>query len=89
MIKKIKQKNAQLYQKLILSCEDIDIPFEDELSPEILYQNLKAELSLLNAIYIEHCSYAELAKKLNISLSACKMRVNRAKQAFRKQFSDE
>ena len=46
----------------------------------------KDSLELLIRIYCEKCSYAEAAKDLGISLSACKSRVKAAKEKLRKYY---
>jgi len=68
------------------------VPYDDAMlatglpiDPRVEYEGMvdDAELGLLFWIYCDGMSYAEVADKLGISVSACKKRVQRAKIRFR------
>ena len=55
---------------------------EDRLNVEVLYHNVAGleEFKLLSEMAIEGLSHKEMARKRNISVSACKKRVQRARE---------
>lgn len=55
---------------------------EDRLNVEILYQNVAGmeEFKLLSEMAIEGLSHKEMAEKRNISVNACKKKVQRARE---------
>lgn len=55
---------------------------EDRLNVEILYQNVAGleEFKLLSEMAVEGMSHKEMARRRNISVSACKKRVQRARE---------
>lgn len=61
--------------------------YEDILPVEILYEDLShtEEFKLLTELAIEGKSHKEMAESRGISVSACKKRVQRAKELFRKK----
>lgn len=60
---------------------------EDILPVEMLYEDLShtEEFKLLTELAIEGKSHKEMAESRGISVSACKKRVQRAKELFRKK----
>ncbi len=61
----------------------------DEIDPIILYKGClnEQEVFLLQKYAIERCSLLEISKELGISLDACKKRVQRVKEKFKKGYS--
>lgn len=64
---------------------DTDFPVKLEYRGIIDDESLK----LLMWVYCDNWSYQEAADKLGISLSACKKRIQRAKEQFKKAFEEE
>lgn len=63
----------------------------DTLDPRLTFQGMVSdeELSLLYNRYVREMPYQELASELQIELSACKMRVKRARERFSKAYIEE
>lgn len=80
------QKKLQEYADL-----SQDESFSDELRPEMLYRGTisNTELELLIRFYLDGWSQKELAEKLGISESACKMRIKRAKEHLRSALEED
>lgn len=62
----------------------------DQISLDVMYQNVAdtEELQLLIELAVEGKSHAEMAAKRGISISACKKRVQRAKELLQKKLND-
>jgi len=71
---------------LLTQIKDISIS-EDQLDLSILYENVAdtEEFKLLAELAIEGRSHLEMASSRGISVSACKKRVQRAKETLRKK----
>lgn len=59
----------------------------DEINPMILYKGnfTKEEIKLLQSYAVDRHSLLEISKELGISLEACKKRVQRVKEKFKKE----
>ena len=74
--------------KYIFDYELNMIPVHDALSVETAFWGLDENaIYLLKKIYVEGIPYQELAKELNISVSALKMRIKRAKDKLKKELT--
>lgn len=74
-----------------LLCQLREMSFsEDAVKLNILYENVAdmEEFKLLSEMAIEGRSHAEMAKARNISVSACKKRVQRAKEILREKIEN-
>lgn len=80
-----KQPNIMKY---IVPLADWDQPTEMLISVAKKYEGLieSETLSLLIWVYCQERPYQEIADKLDISLSACKKRIQRAKEKFRTEY---
>lgn len=69
--------------------EKLSGSMNNEVDPLILYKGKLSEdeLNLLKKYAIEGCSLLEISKELGISLDACKKRVQRVKEKFKKEYS--
>lgn len=75
-----KRREQQKWQQSLLEAELYQIPVYDEVSIDTTFSGVNQEaLSLLTKIYIDGIPYQQLADQMNISLSALKMRIRRAK----------
>lgn len=75
-----KRREQQKWQQNLLEAELHQIPVYDEISIGTSFSGVdKDSLTLLTKIYIEGMPYQQLANEMNISLSALKMRIRRAK----------
>ncbi len=73
-------REQQKWQKNLQNIELLYIPSYDEIPIDTAMAGIDKEaLHLLKKIYIEGLSYQELADQMNISISALKMRIRRAK----------
>ena len=63
---------------------------EDQINLNILYENVAdmEEFKLLCEMVIQGKSHAEMAKARNISISACKKRVQRAKETLQRKIKN-
>lgn len=63
---------------------------EDPLDLRVLYENVAdtEEFKLLAEMFIEGRSHLEMAQSRSISVSACKKRVQRAKEALQKRIKE-
>lgn len=59
----------------------------DEINPMVLYKGnfTKEEIKLLQSYAVDRRSLLEISKELGISLEACKKRVQRLKEKFKKE----
>lgn len=64
---------------------------EDQLELNVLYENVAdtEEFKILAEMAIEGRSHLEMAKSRGISVSACKKRVQRAKETLRKRIGND
>nr|WP_308758399.1 sigma-70 family RNA polymerase sigma factor [uncultured Anaerotignum sp.] len=83
-----KYREQKKWQKYIFDYELNMIPVHDALSVETAFWGLDENaIYLLKKIYVEGIPYQELAKELNISVSALKMRIKRAKDKLKKELT--
>lgn len=63
---------------------------EDRIHPNVLYENVadSEEFKLLSEMAIEGRSHEEMARSRNITISACKKRVQRAKEILQKKIKN-
>lgn len=85
------QKNRNYYLSRILSLNESVLgttTLESENLWETNVQDFisKEDFMILKKVILEGYSYKDLANELGISLEACKKRVQRAKQRFRKNY---
>lgn len=75
-----KRREQQKWQQNLLESEMMQIPTHDEISIDVAFSGIdKESLALLTKIYIDGIPYRQLSDQMNISLSALKMRIRRAK----------
>lgn len=78
---------------LFTSLEDLgdNVGTEPDFPVWLEYQGIidDGSLELLMWIYCDNLSYQEAADRLGISLNACKKRIQRAKEQFKKTFEKE
>ena len=83
----IRQKYRE-QKKYIFDYELNMIPVNDELPVETAFLGLdENSIYLLKKIYVEGTPYQELAKELNISVSALKMRIRRSKDKLKQELT--
>ena len=83
-----KYREQKKWQKYIFDYELNMIPVHDALSVETAFWGLDENaIYLLKKIYVEGIPYQELAEELNISVSALKMRIKRAKDKLKKELT--
>lgn len=83
-----KHREQQQWQKHIIDFEINTLATFDEISVETIFSGVdKDALALLKKIYIEGISYRELAHEMNISESALKMRIRRAKDKIKQEIT--
>jgi len=77
--------------KALLPLENRDINIAIEDSEDIFLSNYlnKEEAKIIIKFYVEKKSIAEIAKELRISLSACKMRIKRARDKLKSNYEKE
>lgn len=86
-IQRNREAAKRIMEKYLMTQID-DFAFsEDRIDFHILYENVAdtEELKLLAEMAIEGRSHLEMANSRGISVSACKKRVQRAKEALRKK----
>lgn len=86
-IKKCRETDNSLLQRYITAYyRDFSVT-EDPVRIEILYDDMAQmeELKLIKELVIDGCSYLEMARKRGISISACRKRVQRAREVLRKK----
>lgn len=73
----------------MMQCEDVSFS-KDRLDLDVLYEDVAdtEEFKLLVEMAIEGRSHLEMANSRGISVSACKKRVQRAKETLRKRMGD-
>ncbi len=82
------RETAKRIMEKYLMTQVKDIAFsEDHIDLHILYENVAdtEEFKLLAEMAIEGCSHLEMANRRGISVSACKKRVQRAKETLRRK----
>ena len=74
--------------KKLIPLDDKDIAAADEEREEMLLLNylIKEETKIIIDFYIENKSLAEIANEYDITLSACKMRLKRARDKFKENY---
>lgn len=83
-----KQREQIKWQKNIIDLELNQVPIYDEIPIDTAFSGVNQEaLDLLKKIYIDGTSYMELAEQLNISVSALKMRIRRAKDKIMEELT--
>lgn len=87
---KRKRDNARQLLSRYLIAQTADAAFsEDKVSLEVLYENVSdtEEFKLIKEMAVDGRSHLELAAARGISLSACKKRVQRAKERLQKKIN--
>ena len=82
-------RSMQYAQKLLQDLKQLQsMDYEDQMKPEDLYSGLisEEELRLLTQFCVKGLPIKVLAEELKISEAACKKRIERAKQRFRKAY---
>ncbi len=81
-----KQCRAQTYAADCMASPEDFLQTTDNIDLDVLYRDiaLSDEYILIKEFVLEQKSIRELAEERNISVAACKKRVQRAKQALRK-----
>lgn len=82
------RESAQQLLERYLATQTTAITFsEDRISLEVLYENVAdlEEFKLIKELAVEGRSHLEMAQARNISVSACKKRVQRAKETLEKK----
>ena len=77
--------------KKLLSLDDNEIAAADEENEELLLLNYvnEEEAKIIMKYYVEKKSLDEISKEYGISLSACKMRLKRARDKFKELYEKE
>lgn len=80
-----------IYIKNALPLEDCDIAMTDKESEEMVLLNYltKDEIDIIIKFYKDKKSLAEISSEYKISLSACKMRLKRAREKFKSNYKHE
>ena len=78
-----------LERYVLTQVDDITI-LEDQISISVLYENVASseEFQLLREFAIEKRSHQEMAAKRGITVSACKKRLQRAKESLQKKLKN-
>lgn len=78
--------NRLLTEYMASQCSEISIS-EDRISLDVIYANVAdlEEFKLIKEMAVEGKSHLEMAQARGISLSACKKRVQRAKELLKKK----
>lgn len=78
-----------LERYVLTQVDDITI-LEDQISISVLYENVASseEFQLLREFAIEKRSHQEMAAKRGITISACKKRLQRAKESLQKKLKN-
>lgn len=84
------EQTQRLLSKYLLEYAPSSIFTEDTVRVEVLYGDIAdlAEFQLLKAMYIDGHSHLEIAQREGITISACKKRIQRAKETLRKKLKD-
>lgn len=88
------RKNQAITNNLVinaLSIDDMEIEAQnDEISFNVVYENLlgQEDFDLLSKIVLKRYTMLEAASELNISVEACKKRVQRAKKRLRELLNE-
>lgn len=90
VIRNMKKTRVQI-NKIVVSTfvfDEIPCTDSDNENPDLLYSGTinDEDFALLKKIGIDGSSMLEMAEELGISVEACKKRVQRAKQKFKKNF---
>lgn len=86
-MKRARESAQRLLSRYLLEHASTATFSEDKLQLELLYENVadSEEFQLLKAMYIDGHSHLEIAQSKGISLSACKKRMQRAKEKLQKK----
>ena len=89
-IKHSRESAKKIMQRYLIANDMDDTLSEDTLYLNVLYDNISdtEEFKLLAEMVIEGRSHLEMATSRGISVSACKKRVQRAKEALRKNLKE-
>lgn len=93
VISNMKRSRARLLRMLFIAAEMNEASFgsvNDDIDPEILYGGVisNEDFALLKKIVLERYSMLEAAEELGISVEACKKRLQRAKEKFKKKLEE-
>jgi RNA polymerase sigma-70 factor (ECF subfamily) len=93
VISNIRRSRARLLRMLYTASEMNEASFgstHDDIDPEIMYGGIISteEFNLLKKIVLERYSMLEAAEELGISVEACKKRLQRAKDKFKKKLEE-
>lgn len=86
-----REHTLQLLSAYLLEKEECVAFSEDRLSLQLIYGNVadSEEFKLLKEMVIDKKSHLEMAKARGISVSACKKRVQRAKETLQKKLKQD
>lgn len=90
-IKRNTEHTLQLLSAYLLEKEECAAFSEDRLSLQLMYGNVadSEEFKLLKEMVIDKKSHLEMAKARGITVSACKKRVQRAKEILQKKLKED
>jgi RNA polymerase sigma-70 factor (ECF subfamily) len=91
VISNMKRSRARMLRMLFVAAEMNEASFgsvNDDIDPEIMYGGVisSEDFALLKKIVLERYSILEAAEELGISVEACKKRLQRIKEKFKKNF---
>ena len=90
-MKRNREHTLQLLSAYLLEQEECVAFSEDRLSLQLMYGNVadSEEFKLIKEMVIDKKSHLEMAKARGISVSACKKRVQRAKETLQKKLKQD
>lgn len=90
-MKRNREHTLQLLSAYLLEQEECVAFSEDRLSLQLMYGNVadSEEFQLIKEMVIDKKSHLEMAKARGISVSACKKRVQRAKETLQKKLKED
>ena len=90
-LKRNREHTLQLLSAYLLEKEECVAFSEDKLSLQLMYGSLadSEEFKLLKEMVIDKKSHLEMAKARGITVSACKKRVQRAKEILQKKLKED
>lgn len=90
-MKRNREHTLQLLSAYLLEQEECVAFSEDRLSLQLMYGNVadSEEFQLIKEMVIDKKSHLEMAKARGISVSACKKRVQRAKETLQKKLKQD
>ena len=90
-LKRNREHTLQLLSAYLREKEECVAFSEDKLSLQLMYGSLadSEEFKLIKEMVIDKKSHLEMAKSRGISVSACKKRVQRAKETLQKKLKED